>query len=46
MSVFVLDKRHYPLRPCSEKRARHLLRRRKAIVHRRFHGAFGDPTAR
>jgi 5-methylcytosine-specific restriction endonuclease McrA len=33
MAVFVLDKHHKPLMPCSEKRARILLTRRKACVH-------------
>ena len=32
--VFVLDKRKKPLMPCSEKRARLLLERKKAVVHR------------
>src|SRR5438105_6750009 len=36
MSVFVLDKRKTPLMPCSEKRARLLLERGKAVVHRRY----------
>ena len=35
MSVFVLDKRKRPLMPCSEKRARLLLERGRAVVHRR-----------
>ncbi len=34
MAVFVLDKRKHPLMPCSEKRARLLLRERRAVVHR------------
>ena len=34
MSVFVLDKRQNPLMPCSEKRARLLLERGRARVHR------------
>ncbi|WP_414041490.1 RNA-guided endonuclease IscB [Acidithiobacillus sp. M4-SHS-6] len=34
MAVFVLDKRHKPLMPCSEKRARILLERGRARVHR------------
>jgi len=34
MSVFVLDKRGKPLMPCSEKRARLLLERRRARIHR------------
>lgn len=33
--VFVLDKRKKPLMPCSEKRARLLLSRGRAVVHRR-----------
>ena len=35
MAVFVLDKAKQPLMPCSEKRARLLLSRGKAVVHRR-----------
>lgn len=34
MSVFVVDKRKLPLMPCSEKRARLLLARRRAVVVR------------
>lgn len=34
--VFVLDKRKKPLMPCSEKRARLLLTRKKAVVHKRY----------
>ena len=34
MAVFVLDKRKRPLMPCSEKRARLLLKRGRARVHR------------
>ena len=34
MAVFVLDKRQKPLMPCSEKRARLLLERGRARVHR------------
>ncbi len=34
MSVCVIDKRKKPLMPCSEKRARQLLERRRAVVHR------------
>jgi 5-methylcytosine-specific restriction endonuclease McrA len=34
MAVFVLDQHHCPLMPCSEKRARLLLGRRRAVVHR------------
>lgn len=34
MAVFVLDKRKKPLMPCSEKRARLLLERGRAVVHR------------
>src|SRR5919204_2752343 len=36
MSVFVLDKHKKPLMPCSEKRARLLLERRRGVVHRRY----------
>ncbi len=36
MAVFVLDKRKKPLMPCSEKRARLLLARGKAVVARRY----------
>jgi hypothetical protein len=35
MAVFVVDQHHQPLMPCSEKRARLLLARRRAVVHRR-----------
>ena len=35
MAVFVLDQRHKPLMPRSEKRARLLLQRQRAVVHRR-----------
>lgn len=35
MAVFVLDQHHQPLMPCSEKRARLLLQRHRAVVHRR-----------
>lgn len=34
MSVFVLDQHKKPLMPCSEKRARLLLSRKRAVVHR------------
>ena len=34
VAVFVLDKRKKPLMPCSEKRARLLLERKKAVVHK------------
>ncbi len=34
MAVLVLDKRKKPLMPCSEKRARLLLERRRAVVHK------------
>ncbi len=34
MAVFVLDRHHHPLMPCSEKRARLLLARHRAVVHR------------
>lgn len=33
MAVFVLDKHHKPSMPCSEKRARLLLKRRRARIH-------------
>ena len=36
MAVFVLDKRKQPLMPCSEKRARLLLERGRAVVHKRY----------
>ena len=36
MSVFVLDKRKNPLMPCSEKRARLLLARGRAVVVRAY----------
>ena len=36
MSVFVLDQRQRPLMPCSEKRARTLLKSGRARVHRLF----------
>src|SRR5919201_3504126 len=36
MAVYVVDKRKKPLMPCSEKRARLLLERGKAVVHRRY----------
>ena len=36
MAVFVLDKRKKPLMRCSEKRARLLLTRGRAVVHRRY----------
>jgi 5-methylcytosine-specific restriction endonuclease McrA len=35
MTVLVVDKHHQPLMPCSEKRARLLLSRGRAVVHRR-----------
>lgn len=34
MAVFVLSKRKKPLMPCSEKRARQLLERGRAVVHK------------
>ncbi len=34
MAVFVLDKHKKPLMPCTEKRARLLLERRRAVVHK------------
>ena len=52
MAVFVLDQRQQPLMPCSEKRARLLLGRQRAVVIRgvgreRFppRGQFGDRKA-
>ncbi|MWJ27748.1 HNH endonuclease [Halomonas sp. ZH2S] len=36
MAVFVLDKHKQPLMPCSEKRARLLLERGRAVVHKRY----------
>ena len=36
MAVFVLDRKKNPLMPCTEKRARILLSRGEAVVHRRF----------
>ncbi len=36
MAVFVLDRNQQPLMPCSEKRARTLLEKRRARVHRRM----------
>ena len=36
MSVFVLDKQKRPLMPCSEKRARLMLARGRAVVHKRY----------
>ena len=32
--VIVLDRHHKPLEPCSEKRARLLLERRRARIHK------------
>jgi hypothetical protein len=34
MSVFVLDKQKKPLMPCTEKRARLLLERKRAVIHK------------
>lgn len=34
--VFVLDRKQRPLMPCTEKRARLLLERRRAVVHRLY----------
>lgn len=34
MTVFVLDRQKQPLMPCSQKRARLLLERKRAVVHR------------
>ncbi len=36
MAVFVWDKNKQPLMPCSEKRARLLLERGRAVVHKRY----------
>ena len=36
MAVFVIDKQKQPLMPCSEKRARLLLGRGRAVVHKRY----------
>jgi len=36
VSVFVVDQQQMPLMPCSEKRARLLLARKRAVVHRRI----------
>jgi len=36
MAVFVVDRRKHPLMPCSERRARLLLTRRRAVVHRLY----------
>ncbi|WP_344701886.1 RNA-guided endonuclease IscB, partial [Halomonas cibimaris] len=36
MAVFVWDKHKQPLMPCSEKRARLLLKRGRAVVHKRY----------
>ncbi|HAA46391.1 MAG: HNH endonuclease domain protein [Halomonas sp. 54_146] len=36
MAVFVLNKHRQPLMPCSEKRARLLLERGRAVVHKRY----------
>ncbi|MDR5898489.1 RNA-guided endonuclease IscB [Halomonas vilamensis] len=36
MAVFVLSKHKRPLMPCSEKRARLLLQRGRAVVHKRY----------
>ena len=36
MCVFVLDKHHKPLMPCSEKRARKLLEAKRARVHEMY----------
>ena len=38
MAVFVIDRRQVPLMPCSEKRARLLLARGRARVHRLIKG--------
>lgn len=36
MAVLVVDRQHRPLMPCTEKRARLLLQRGRAVVHKRF----------
>lgn len=36
MAVFVLDRQQRPLMPCTEKRARLLLERGRAVVHQRY----------
>ncbi|MBB3191511.1 RNA-guided endonuclease IscB [Halomonas cerina] len=36
MAVFVLDRQKRPLMPCSEKRARLMLARGRAVVHKRY----------
>jgi hypothetical protein len=36
LAVFVLDRHKKPLMPCSEKRARLLLERNRAVVHKRY----------
>jgi hypothetical protein len=36
LPVFVLDKRKRPLMPCTEKRARLMLERGRAVVHKRY----------
>jgi 5-methylcytosine-specific restriction endonuclease McrA len=36
MAVFVIDKKGKPLMPCSEKRARLLLGRKRAVVHKMY----------
>jgi len=36
MAVFVLDQRKRPLMPCSERKARLLLSRKRAVVHRQM----------
>jgi 5-methylcytosine-specific restriction endonuclease McrA len=36
MAVFVLDKKHKPLMPCSEKRAKLLLKKKRARIHRLY----------
>ena len=34
--VLVLERHHHPLMPCSEKRARLLLERGRAVIHKPF----------
>jgi hypothetical protein len=36
MAVFVWDKHKRPMMPCSERRARLLLQRGRAVVHKRY----------
>lgn len=36
MKIFVLDKHHTPLAPCSPRRAKELLKSGRAVVHKRY----------